>query len=161
MSTALLNTALVNTALVNTAPSRASLRSTNGTSTSSAPPRTGAERAHLRLVEPLPTRTHLRITRRGRVVLGTLVTLVVLAALGVIAILGGTGATASSAPANVSFQHVTVQPGESLWDIAEGLDSSADPRDVIVAIEQLNDLPSSEIAAGESLAIPVEYSTSK
>lgn len=100
----------------------------------------------------------LRITRRGRIVLGTLITMLVLALLGVAAMFGATGAVASSEAGNAEFGYVIVQPGESLWGLATTLDASADPRDVIAEIVRLNQLEGSEIQAGEPIAVPLRYS---
>lgn len=105
---------------------------------------------------PAATRTRLRLTRRGRVVLGLLVVLpivVLLAALGV----GGSMAAAGSPGTAATFQHVTVDPGESLWQIAEEIAPKSDPRDVVQAIVDLNQLQSAVVYAGESLAIPTQY----
>jgi LysM repeat protein len=110
---------------------------------------------------PVPTNvpTHLRITRRGRLVL-TLA--VVVAALALIAgfLLTGGSAVATSSAGNVHFDHVTVAAGETLWQVAEGVAPGSDPRDVISDIVKLNDLSSTQVMPGQSLAIPVQYSQS-
>jgi hypothetical protein len=104
--------------------------------------------------------TRLRLTRRGRRVLAAIAAAPVAAGLA-LAIVSGGGALASredGAPAG-TFDTVTVMSGESLWSIAEDVAPAADPRDVVDAIIDLNQLPSSAVAAGERLAIPAEYST--
>jgi hypothetical protein len=99
----------------------------------------------------------LRLTRRGRVVLGTLGVLLVGALLGLAAMLGSPGAVASEAAGDGQFGYVIVQPGESLWGVATSLDPSADPRDVIAEIVRLNQLGGSEVQAGQPIAVPMRY----
>jgi Tfp pilus assembly protein FimV len=102
--------------------------------------------------------TRLRITRRGRRVLTAVVALPISIALGA-AIIGGGAALASrdvGAPAS-SFRTVTVEAGESLWAIAQRVAPTADPRDVVDAIVQLNALNDVTVSPGERLAIPAQY----
>lgn len=102
-------------------------------------------------------RTRLRITRRGRRVLGAAVAL---GAAGVVAagLLLGPGAVASDQAADVSFAQVTVERGESLWQVANEIAPTKDPRDVVSDLVRLNNLPSAEVAAGQTLAVPEKYS---
>ncbi|MCK6081873.1 LysM peptidoglycan-binding domain-containing protein [Microbacterium sp. EYE_5] len=104
-------------------------------------------------------RTRLRITTRGRRVLAGLVAVPAVVALG-IGILSGGGALASGEPgaSAQSFETVTVLPGDSLWTIAQDVAPSYDPRDVVDDIVRLNALSSSVVDAGQSIAIPAEYS---
>lgn len=111
---------------------------------------------------PAPTThaVHLRITRRGRVVLAALASLPLLAALVALAVFGANSAVADGAEqsgASQSFDYVTVQAGETLWGLAEEIAPSADPRDVIADIVSLNQLPSSEVQPGQRLAVPNQY----
>lgn len=103
--------------------------------------------------------TRLRITRRGRAVLTALVAAPVVAAALIFAVNGG-GAMADSATASqaVAFDHVTVHAGQSLWELAESVAPSADPRDVIAEIMTLNQLESASVMPGQLLAIPAAYS---
>ena len=104
-----------------------------------------------------PTAPRLRLTKRGRAVLMTLAaTPVVIAAL--LFGLNGGGAVASLDGGGATFQYVTVESGQTLWQVAETLAPSADPRDVIAEIVQLNQLKSSDVLAGQQLAIPAQYS---
>ncbi len=108
---------------------------------------------------PLPA-TRLRLTVRGRRVLAFLAAIPAVIALS-IAIVSSGGALASSdggAPAG-TFEQLTVMPGDSLWSIAEAIAPEADPRDVVDAIVRLNALPSGSLLAGQSLALPPEYSS--
>lgn len=102
-------------------------------------------------------RTRLRITRRGRIVFGTLATLFAVAALALIAMFGGAQAVASSESAATEFGYVVVQPGASLWQVASALDPSADPRDLVAEIVRLNQLGDSAVQAGEPIAVPLRY----
>ncbi len=102
--------------------------------------------------------TRLRITARGRRVLAGIIALPVAAVLAM-GVLGGGAAIAShqqGAPAG-TFETVTVMPGDSLWSIAAEVAPQSDPRDVILAISNLNNLGDGTLRAGQSLAIPVEY----
>jgi nucleoid-associated protein YgaU len=49
---------------------------------------------------------------------------------------------------------VVVQPGDSLWSIAEAHYPGADTRERVDAIERLNGLGGPVIAAGETLQLP-------
>jgi len=100
----------------------------------------------------------LRITRRGRVVLATLVVLAVAGLAALAAALGSTQAAASNEDGGADFGYIVVQPGESLWSVATALDASADPRDVIAEIVRLNQLEGSDIQAGQPIAVPLRYS---
>lgn len=102
-------------------------------------------------------RTRLRITRRGRVVLAALVAApLVLVAL-LIGLNGGVAVAGDHETGSVSFEHVTVESGQSLWQIAETIAPHDDPRDVVSAIVDLNQLQSSLVTPGQSLAIPAEF----
>lgn len=105
---------------------------------------------------PLSRAPHLHLTTRGRAVLtGLAATPLVIGA--VLFALNGGGASASLAGSDAAFQYVTVAAGESLWQVAEELAPAADPRDVIARLVQLNQLDSSDVYAGQQLAIPAEF----
>ncbi|MHC5796688.1 LysM peptidoglycan-binding domain-containing protein [Lacisediminihabitans sp. FW035] len=123
----------------------------------STPARISATRSEVtpRLDSARPS--HLRITRRGY----ALLTLVVAAPLVIAAVgfaVNGGGAAAGADASSVVFEHVTVQPGESLWQLAGEIAPSSDPRDVVSDIVQLNQLNSAEVQPGQSLAVPLKYS---
>lgn len=101
-------------------------------------------------------RRRLRLTRRGRAVLTTLVALP-LAAAAVLGILGGGAASASDPAAPVHPHYVTVLSGESLWSIAESMAPGADPRNVIAAIVTVNRLSDATVVPGERLVVPPQY----
>ena len=99
----------------------------------------------------------LRMTKRGRSVLSAAIAVPLVVGAIMMALDGGQ-ATASRDGSDVVFQYVTVASGESLWQLASELAPSADPRDVIDQIIQLNQLASPDVFAGQELAIPAQYS---
>ena len=103
-----------------------------------------------------PVRPRLHLTRRGRAVLGVLIA-VPLAGGAVFAGFGALGATATQTSGTNDFSYVSVQPGESLWQLAETVSPNSDPRDVIADIVRLNDLGSGQIQPGQRIAIPAQY----
>jgi hypothetical protein len=105
---------------------------------------------------PAGATMRLRLTRRGRAVLTTVAAVPLVAGALFFAINGG-GAVASGDQAQVRFQYVTVESGQSLWSIAERVAPSADPRDVIADIVSLNQLDSAVVSPGQRIAIPSQY----
>jgi len=105
---------------------------------------------------PRVLRSRLRITRRGRAVVAALVAVPAVVVAGALVINGG-GAVASDTTGSSDFQHVTVDGGETLWQVASEIAPSSDPRDVIADLVSLNNLPSAEVSAGQSLAVPTQY----
>lgn len=100
----------------------------------------------------------LRLTRRGRVVFGTLGVALVAGVLAIVAMLAAPGAVASDESGASEFPYVLVGSGDSLWGIAQDLDPAADARDVVAEIVRLNQLHSSELQAGEVIAVPMRFS---
>jgi hypothetical protein len=99
-------------------------------------------------------RPALRLTRRGQA-LGVVVLLVLLG----VALIWGAGRSAQAdgdatpvAPAAGAL--VTVHQGDTLWSIAKGLAPSRDPRAVVLAIRELNDLDSGAVHVGQQLVLP-------
>ena len=93
----------------------------------------------------------LRLTRRGRAAV----------LLALVALLFGAfaaGRTASQAAGDPERRPVlsqtTVQRGESLWTVARRVAPEQDPREVVVALRQLNGLPTSQVQAGQQLLLP-------
>lgn len=103
-------------------------------------------------------KSHLRLTKRGRVVFTTLAALPLVIAAFVYALNGGT-ATASmdDAPAQ-SYEYVTVVTGQSLWEVAGEIAPTADPREVVTDILSFNGMSSAELFPGQRLALPPQYS---
>ena len=103
------------------------------------------------------TTTRLHLTRRGRVVFTTLAALPLVAVALVLALNGGMAVaegTSGTSAATVGFDYVTITPGQSLWELAEALAPTSDPRDVIAEIVSLNQLPSDSVQPGQRLALP-------
>jgi hypothetical protein len=98
----------------------------------------------------------LRLTRRGRVVVAVMAALLV-AALSLIAA-GAAQAISHTGPAHpagsANLAQVVVQPGQSLWAVAESADPNADTRLVIQQITELNSLNGDTVFAGQRLWVP-------
>lgn len=119
---------------------------------------------------PLVTAT-VRLTHRGRaVVLGALVaaamTAVVVSSTASTATTGGSvagqsagqpaGESAGQSGAPVATTTVTVEPGQSMWEIARAVAPGTDPRVTITRIVDLNELSSAAaIRAGQRLTVPL------
>jgi LysM repeat protein len=95
----------------------------------------------------------VRLTRRGRAVLVLLLVGLLLAAfsLGHDAPQAADVVSEGTRPAPAQ---TTVQPGESLWSVAQRIAPDHDPRDVIAQIRRLNDLESSQLQVGQHLLLP-------
>jgi Tfp pilus assembly protein FimV len=92
-----------------------------------------------------------RLTRRGRLVLLGLSVLVLLAVISV----GRTGSQAATYVENgPSLQQTTVQPGDTLWSVAQRIAPANDPREVVAQIRRINHLTSSSLQAGQQLLLP-------
>lgn len=107
-------------------------------------------------ISATPVAPRLRLTARGRAVLVALAAAPIL----VTVLLAGwnpSGAVAGSEAGTGDFSYVEVAPGQSLWQLAESLAPTADPRDVISDVMRLNSLDSATVVAGQRLAIPPRY----
>lgn len=95
----------------------------------------------------------VRLTRRGRTVLVLLLAGLLLTAFSL-------GHQATQAAGVVSegaaqpLEQTTVQPGESLWSVAQRIAPDNDPREVVAQIRRLNDLSSSQLQVGQHLLLP-------
>jgi len=125
------------------APLRAAPRSTDRSATAGRSTRAASR----------PTR--LRLTRRGRVVLGVLPALLVLSGALFAAAPGVAEAAPHAAPHAVP-RTVVVGAGDSLWSIAARIAPHSDPRTTIAAIERMNGLQDASIDAGDVLRLPVD-----
>lgn len=104
-----------------------------------------------RTPRPAVRSTPTRITRRGRLVLVGLVALPLLAVVSV----GRTGSQAATYVENgPALQQTTVQPGETLWAVAERIAPRNDPRDVVAQLRSLNHLSGSTLQVGQQLLLP-------
>ena len=97
--------------------------------------------------------SHVRVTRRGRVLLLVALVAVLFAAFS-LGRAASEAAPPSAAPAPV-LQHVTVQAGESLWTLAQRTAPEHDPRDVVAQIRELNGLETPHLQPGQLLVLPV------
>jgi LysM repeat protein len=96
----------------------------------------------------------LRLTRRGRVVLTTIAaTPLVFAALAFA--LNGGMATATVEQGSSSY--ITVQSGQSLWQLAEEVAPGEDIREVVAQLLRANALESAEVFPGQKLVLPNQY----
>jgi len=96
-------------------------------------------------------RPRTRVTRRGRLLLVALGALLLLAAVSV----GRTGSQAATYVENgPTLQQTTVQPGDSLWTVAQRIAPANDPREVVAQIRRINHLSSSSLQAGQQLLLP-------
>jgi Tfp pilus assembly protein FimV len=95
-----------------------------------------------------PRPSSLRLTRRGRlVVFGS--GLAVALGLGFVA---ASGSLANDKPEPTRV--VTVQPGQTLWDIAASVNGSGDVRTTMSHLEDLNHLDSPTLQVGQHLRVP-------
>ena len=92
----------------------------------------------------------LRLTRRGRVVLIGLFLLLV-ATIAVVLSPAARGADPTG-PAPT----VVVQPGDTLWSVAERHQPSRDPFAVILEIRRINGLDGNIVHAGQVLTLPAQ-----
>jgi nucleoid-associated protein YgaU len=94
--------------------------------------------------------SHLRLTARGRAVLWFLAACVV----AVVTLLASQASADGPVAAQEVVRHV-VQPGETLWQIAESVaEPSQDVRDVVVNLVALNELPDAGLMAGQVIVVP-------
>ena len=105
---------------------------------------------------PQPMTAPLRLTRRGRLTLVALVAALafVIVSLGQVAASAGSAGESGAAVSTPVSSTWVVQPGETLWTIAERLDGETDPRETVARIVAMNDLPNSSVQAGQELQIP-------
>jgi LysM domain len=100
-----------------------------------------------------------RLTRRGRVVVATLLvlaTVLVMALVWLSAAARAQAADSGPPPASVyqNLTSVVVRPGQSLWSIASQAEPSADPRMVMQEIVDLNALHGTSLVPGQHLWVP-------
>jgi nucleoid-associated protein YgaU len=94
-------------------------------------------------------RTRVRRRRLGAALLG----------LGVVAGFAGTAASASGPSQGeerlVASHRYVVKAGDTLWAIAEHQTGGEDPRPLVDAIADANDLDAAGIVPGQTLIVPV------
>jgi nucleoid-associated protein YgaU len=109
-----------------------------------------------RIAPARPATPRLRLTRRGRAVV-TALAVVPLLIIGLVLGLGAGGAVATHDAASGSLTWVTVDAGQSLWDIAAEIAPAEDPREFAAQVAAFNQLDSAVIQPGQELAIPPQY----
>lgn len=95
----------------------------------------------------------VRLTRRGRALLVLLLAAVLLSAFS----LGRTGSQAASVLGSAGAaapNSTTVQPGDSLWTVAQRIAPQHDTRQVVAQIQRLNDLDTATLQVGQLLLLP-------
>ena len=91
----------------------------------------------------------VRLTQRGRRVVALLFLLPLATCLWLFA---GKGAAAiGTAP---TTKTVVVQPGQSLWRLAQLAVPGADPRETVYKIKQLNHFSGSDLVPGQAVVVP-------
>jgi len=97
----------------------------------------------------------LRLTRRGRIVVAVAAALLV-AAISLLAasVAQATSHGASPRGARPGLVRVVVQPGQTLWSVAESADPDQDTRAVVQQIVDLNSLTGPTVLAGQQLLVP-------
>lgn len=110
------------------------------------------DRAHRRVAPAVRPWGPARLTRRGQVVV---VAALVLMAFAVSTLLGARSAAVPTDLRPQPTQIVTVESGETLWDIAARVAPGADPRATIEEIVWLNALDSAgDVRVGQRIAVP-------
>jgi hypothetical protein len=113
----------------------------------------GSSTRHLSVVPELKPAQHVRLTRRGKVVVLTAALLVV----AVLVVMFGSSTMASD-HAGTPQQTTTVRvlPGHTLWQIASDANPNGDIRATVDDIVRLNSLPNaSALQMGSEIAVPV------
>ena len=95
----------------------------------------------------------LRLTRRGRLVVFVAALLVTLSAM-LLAVVPSVIATVTAGDP-VPVSEVTVQPGDTLWDIASTANPGGNVGTTADDISQLNALTDGQLRVGQKLAVPV------
>ncbi len=97
------------------------------------------------------TRSTVRLTRRGRLVVFLTSLFLV---LGVAFMLAGGAVGTGEAGQPAPTQIVQVAPGDTLWGIASEIATDGDVRSMMSEIERLNALDSAVLGAGQKLVVP-------
>ena len=101
--------------------------------------------------------TRLRLTTRGRRVMLAIAATPLAVGIAFSVLAGGSALASGETAVPISFETVTVMPGDTLWSLATTIAPAADPRDVVDDIIRLNNLPGGTIQVGSELSIPLAY----
>lgn len=123
-------------------------------------PSASAARANARTASAARVSAPVRLTPRGRRLARTAVIALALLLALTVSVLGRGVATgqAGDAPAQVATSTVIVQPGQTLWSVAQGLHLEADVRETVARIQELNGLEpgaGATVRPGQELIVPV------
>lgn len=102
-------------------------------------------------------RAGLRLTRRGRLLLVGLPTLLgglAAAALLILLLAPSQVVAGTEAVEGPGVETVAVQPGQSLWEVAQLAEPGEDTRAVVAQIVELNDFASAEVRTGQQVLVP-------
>jgi hypothetical protein len=125
-------------------------------------PLAGAVLVPSAVIAPRPraasTPAPLRLTRRGRAVVATLL-VAMLAAVGIVLAMAVAGGAQAASPGGLGVGHqgmheIVVRSGQTLWSIASAAEPTADPRLVVQQIMAANGMTSAIVAAGQLLWVP-------
>jgi LysM repeat protein len=111
----------------------------------------GASRPKAQQTAPSTVQPGMRLTRRGRIVVGVMGFLAALVLMIGVTVVGSPALVAADAPATQSH---TVRAGETLWSIAAASAGTGDVQAVLYEIRRLNELATSQIVPGQILQIP-------
>lgn len=95
----------------------------------------------------------MRLTRRGRRLL-TAIAIAIVVTVSFPVLVDIAGASNASMGNQQLTDWVTVQSGDTLWEIARSISPDRDPREVVWEIKQINGLGDG-LVAGERIRIPV------
>jgi Tfp pilus assembly protein FimV len=71
------------------------------------------------------------------------------------AVLGHSPAQAGASSSDAAPARTwVVQPGQTLWSIAERLAPDTDPRETVARIVAMNDLPDAAVLVGQEIVVP-------
>lgn len=108
---------------------------------------------HLSAVPEARRASHVRLTRRGKIVVLT----VAIAMIALLVVMFGSSAMSSDQSGSPqATTSVTVMPGHTLWQIAADANPTGDIRQTVDDIVRLNSLPNaSALQMGTEIAVPV------
>lgn len=64
------------------------------------------------------------------------------------------GAVANSESSSVQYDYVTIEAGQTLWDLAEDVAPNQNPQDWMQDLVNLNGLTSTDLQPGQRIALP-------
>jgi len=102
---------------------------------------------------PSPQRLQVRLTPRGRLLAVALFLALSFVIVSISSALHS-ATQAGTAPATPATRFVTVQPGQTLWQIALRVAPRDDPRDTVDRIRTLNGLDTTAVLPGQRLVVP-------